>query len=147
MKSRIVKALGVAVVLVVLLTGVAAADQGGGTGTLVARGDGLAVLRGDIRVNLSGAGLLVVRDHAGDAKIHVTGNGYRKELANGTIAYIGFDGKAEISGSSITVALRGRNIKLEANGTGKFLLRGHGTYHTNRIEGEWSDRDGEIALD
>lgn len=139
MKSRIAQALGLAFVLALLLTSVAAAEQGGGTGTLTAKGDGLAALRGSMTVTLRGSGMLLIRDQGGDATIQVNGRGYKKELPGGTIVYIGFNGKAEITGSAVTVALRGRGIKLEATGTGRYLLRGHGTYHTEKGDGEWSE--------
>ncbi len=146
MKTRIVQALALAVLLAIALTTVAAAETGSGTGTLTARGDGLAALRGNISVTLRGAGLLIIRDQAGDASIHVNGRGYKKQLSDGTVAYIGFDGKAEIKGSAITVVLRGRNIKLEAAGTGSFLLRGRGTYHTEKGDGQWSEKGEPVTL-
>jgi hypothetical protein len=152
-KTRIVQALGLAVVLALFLTTVAAAEHGAGTGTLTAKGNGLAALRGDLSVTLTGSGLLVIRDQAGDATIAVTGRGYKtkgppqgKEFPNGTIAYFGFDGKAEISGSAITVSLRGSDIELEATGTGKFLLRGHGSYHTDKGGGAWTEDGAVVTL-
>lgn len=123
---------------------VALADSGGGTGTLTASGDGLAGLRGNGTVNISGNGVLWIRDRAGDAIIQVSGNGQRTELRNGWIRYAGFHGSAEVSGSSITVALSGYNIQLEASGTGKFVLRGNGTYSTTKdgvvvFSGAWPE--------
>lgn len=146
MKTRIVQALGLAVVLAVLLTTVAAAEQGAGTGTLRAKGSGLAALRGNTSVTLTGSGMLLIHDLAGDASIEVTGRGYKKVLPNGTIAYFGFDGKAQISGTDIKVSLRGKNIELEATGTGKFLLRGHGSYHTDKGGGAWTEDGAVVTL-
>ncbi len=145
MKARIVQALGSAVVLAVLLTTVAAAEHGAGTGTLTAKGSGFAALRGNLSVTLTGSGMLVIRDHAGDATIEVTGHGRKKEFPNGTIVYVGFDGKAQISGSAIDVSLRGAKIELEATGTGRFLLRGHGSYHTDKDNGAWTE-DGTVVI-
>lgn len=144
MKAKLVSALGLALVAVLLVAAVASADQGGGTGTLTAKGNGLVVLRGNISVTLSGAGILVIRDRVGDAQIQVTGRGFKKELKNGIAAYIGFDGQAQISGSAVDIALRGRNIELEATGTGHFLLRGHGSYHTIKDDDAWTT-EGKVA--
>ncbi len=146
MKARIVQALGLAAVLALLLTTVAAAENGAGSGTLRAKGNGFVALRGNLSVTLTGSGMLVIRDQAGDATIAVTGRGYKKEFPNGAIAYIGFDGKAEISGSAIVVSLRGSDIELEATGTGRFLLRGHGSYHTDKGGGAWKEEGTVVKL-
>ncbi len=145
MKTKLVSALGLALLAILLVGAVASSDQGGGTGTLTAKGKGLVALRGNLSATLSGAGLLVIRDRGGDAKIEVTGRGFKKELKNGIVAYIGFDGKAEISGSKIDVALKGRNIELEATGTGRFLLRGYGSYHTEKDNGAWT-KEGRVLI-
>lgn len=118
---------------------IALADSGGGTGHLTASGDGLAGLRGNGTINISGNGVLWIRDRAGDAFIQVSGNGRRTELGNGWIRYAGFDGNAEVSGSAITVALSGYDIHLEASGTGKFVLRGNGTYQLGELSGSWTE--------
>ncbi len=117
----------------------ALAASGGGTGSLTASGDGLAGLRGNGTVNISGNGILWIRDRAGDALIQVSGNGRRAELPSGWIRYVGFQGSAEVSGSNITVALSGYDIHLEASGTGKFVLRGNGTYQVNGLSGSWTE--------
>lgn len=118
--------------------GTAYAESGGGTGTLKAWGDGLAALRGNGTVVISGSGILWIRDHAGDASIHVRGNGVRHELPNGWIRYTGFNGEAQVTGSLISVALSGYDIELAATGTGKFVLRGNGGWETEHASGEWS---------
>ncbi len=120
----------------------ALADSGGGTGTLTASGDGLAGIRGGGTVTISGNGILWIRDLGGDASIQVSGYGAKTELPNGWIRYIGFQGNATVTGSSITVALSGYDINLQATGTGKFVLRGNGTYTAERngtvISGAWT---------
>ncbi|MFQ5400665.1 MAG: hypothetical protein ACE5E7_13850 [Anaerolineae bacterium] len=122
----------------------AAAQSGSGSGTLIADGDGLAGIRGNGEVSISGNGILWIRDDAGDAEIEVSGNGHKVELPSGWIRYTGFDGEAEVHGSRITVALSGVNIHLEATGSGKFVLRGSGTYSVESdgetITGVWPDR-------
>jgi len=146
MGKRLFSALGLALVAILLMTGAAAAAQGGGTGTLTAQGDGIAGLRGNGSITISGSGTLYVRDAAGDATINVTGKGVKRELRNGWILYAGFDGQAQISGTQITVALSGINIHLQASGTGKFLLRGEGTYETSHGKGVWTDAGKVIAV-
>lgn len=146
MRGKWLLALSIALVAILSMSAVAGAEQGGGTGTLTAAGDGLAVMRGNGSVILSGAGVLTIRDLAGDASIDVTGRGVKREPNERTVIYGGFDGEARISGSNIVVILRGKNIKLKATGTGKFILRGHGKYHTAGEDGEWTERGTMITL-
>jgi hypothetical protein len=119
------------------------AQSGGGSGTLTASGDGLAGIRGSGTVTISGNGILWIRDRAGDASIQVSGNGTKRELSNGWIRYAGFQGEAVVSGSQITVALSGYDIRLTASGTGKFVLRGNGTYTVEKggfiVTGAWTE--------
>ncbi len=115
-----------------------ATDSGGGTGTLTADGDGLALLRGDIVVNISGNGILWIRDNNGDAIIQVSGNGRKTEFENGWVRYAGFHGNALVDGSQVIVMLSGYDIHLTASGTGSYVLRGNGTYSTGKTSGAWS---------
>lgn len=117
----------------------ALAQSGDGTGALAASGDGLAGIRGQGNIRISGNGVLMIRDQAGDASIRVTGNGQRVELPGGWIRYAGFQGEATVSGNKVTVALSGYDIHLEASGTGKFVLRGNGTYQTEHLSGSWTE--------
>ncbi len=124
------------------------AESGGGTGTLTADGDGLAGIRGNGTVTISGNGILWIRDHAGDAAITISGNGVRDALPGGWIRYSGFNGSATVSGSQITVALSGYSIHLNATGTGKFVLRGNGSYSVVKdgdvvLTGSWTE-DAEV---
>jgi hypothetical protein len=144
MKAKRFLITGTLVVLVVALCAavlpvdVAYAQGGAGTGTLRAWGDGLAAVRGNGTVAISGNGILWIKDHNGDASIHITGSGVRHELDSGWIRYVGFNGKAKVTGSLITVALSGYDIKLMATGTGKFVLRGNGRWETDNASGEWT---------
>lgn len=120
------------------------AQSGGGNGTLTASGNGLASIRGNGTVTISGNGILWIKDHAGDASIRVTGNGVKREMPNGWTCYVGFQGEATVSGSMITVALSGHNIYLQASGTGKFVLRGNGSYTVTKdgatiASGAWTE--------
>jgi hypothetical protein len=144
MKSKRILRIGTLAVLMVALCAAllpveeAYAQSGMGTGTLRAWGDGLAIVRGNGTVVISGNGILWIRDHNGDARIHVTGVGVRQELSGGWIRYVGFNGEAKVTGSRITVALSGYDIKLVAKGTGKFVLRGNGRWETDSASGAWS---------
>ena len=129
----------------------ALAQSGGGTGTLTASGDGLAGLRGNGTVTISGNGILWIRDHNGDATIQVSGSGAKRELPNGWMRYVGFRGQATVSGSLITVALSGYDIHLQATGTGRFVLRGNGTYTIEKdgavtMSGAWPERAEVLRL-
>lgn len=139
---RIFPILSIAAVMALLAAvfapQVALADSGGGTGVLTASGNGLAWIRGNGTITISGNGILEIRDYAGDAVIRVSGAGKKTELPSGVIRYIGFNGTASVSGSDVSVALSGYNIRLEARGTGKFILRGNGTYEVNGVHGVWS---------
>ncbi len=120
------------------------AESGGGRGTLTASGDGLAGIRGNGTVTISGNGILWIKDHAGDASIQVSGNGVRRDLPNGWIRYTGFQGQAVVSGSRVSVALSGYDIDLQATGTGRFVLRGSGSYSVEKdgaviLSGSWTE--------
>ena len=120
----------------------AAGTTGSGSGALTARGHGAAQVAGDVdAMAVSGRGILVVIDHAGDASVSITGKGVAK--VNGTTrTYAGFDGRAKITGSNVTVRLVGANISLAARGDGSFWLKGTGSFDTKPLvvggEGTWS---------
>lgn len=121
-----------------------AADSasGSGTGALAARGKGTAELAGDLdAMSVSGRGVLVVIDRAGDATISISGRGVSR-VKGGTRVYAGFNGSARISGSDVTVRLAGENVRLLAKGDGTFSLKGVGVYDTTPTapggEGTWT---------
>ena len=88
-----------------------------GAGVLDARGDGLAALKGRMNLDVSAdAGVLLVMDIGGDAEVDVSGHGDTAEW-RGFTAYFGFDGEAEISGS--TAVTQDREYRLYAHGEGK----------------------------
>ena len=120
----------------------AAGTSGSGAGSLTAHGRGTAQIKGDVdAMGITGRGVLVVTDLAGDAKVVVTGKGVAKVSGN-TRTYAGFDGKAVITGSNVIVRLVGSNVDFAVRGDGTFLLKGSGTYDTNPKaaggEGTWS---------
>lgn len=147
MRKRMVIVLLVVVVLAALPVA-AFAQTGRGTGAVTAEGDGLAYIRGDGWVRISGDGVLAIRDRAGDAVIEISGQGARADRGQSVI-YRGFNGEAYIEGSAITVALRGENITLEAEGAGVVFLCGTGWYRFGEEAGAWTAagvRLGEAAV-
>lgn len=120
-----------------------------GTGTLTAEGTGRAALHGSGTVTVSGSGALYIVDRGGDAQISIAGNGTRDTIqrhGQQVLRYRGFNGTATISGSHIIVVIRGRNIQLNAEGTGRAHLRGRGTYSVNGESGTWTARGVFVAL-
>ncbi len=101
-------------------------------------GDGIALLGGKGKVELSGNGILWIKDIAGDAKIEVTGYGNKKEFPDGWIQYSGLHGNADIKGSNLRIVIAGTNVDLYAKGRGRVILWGHGTYEINSSPGQWS---------
>jgi hypothetical protein len=119
-----------------------------GAGTLQAQGDGIALLGGRGVVDLSGNGILWIRDLAGDATIEVTGHGKKEEFNDGWIQYANFHGTAHVKGTKIIVCIAGADIDLFAKGRGRAMLWGHGTYQINGETSEWSRGFGKhISLD
>ncbi len=111
-----------------------------GTGKLVASGNGRAVIEGDVTVTLSGSATLKV---SSNANVTTEGNGTREVLGNGEVKYQGYD-SITIDGRNIRIEVSGNNISLEAEGTGKAVLRGNGTYRTEReftASGEWDKEE------
>lgn len=117
-----------------------------GVGELTAQGDGVAVLGGTGVVDLTGSGILWVRDFSGTATIEVTGYGQKQEFEDGWVQYAGFHGDAHIEGRRVVVAVAGAGIDLHAEGRGRVLLWGHGTYEVNGNSGDWNPRHGARFL-
>jgi len=144
--KRILALVLVAVTLVASLGFASLADasavsadhgQAQGRGTLTAAGDGIAILGGNGAVSISGNGILWVRDLAGGAIIEVTGYGEKKEFADGWLQYSGFGGNAYVEGTRIVVVLAGVDIELSAEGRGRVILWGHGTYELSGRTADW----------
>lgn len=111
-----------------------------GTGKLVASGNGRAMIEGDVNVTLSGNATLKV---SSNANVTTEGNGSREVLGNGEVKYQGYD-SVTIEGRNIKIEVSGNDISLEAEGTGKAVLRGNGTYRTEReftASGEWEKEE------
>ncbi len=116
-----------------------AQTTGGGTGTLTANGKGVAWFHGNGTITVSGNGVLRIRDYAKDATMDVQAtNGAKRVFGNGWIRYVGFQGTATVTGSNVYIELGGGNVTLTANGSGKYVLRGTGTYSTSTQSGMWT---------
>lgn len=123
-----------------------------GDGTLLAEGNGTAVLSGDIAVEMTiNDSQLVIKDHAGDAKIKIINNDSEivLELDNSlaeepkkALVYSDLTGKVSISGSRLTVMIRGTDLDLEVEGTGSAVLSGEGTYTASTDENskQWASQ-------
>ena len=134
--------IGVVAAAALVSPAFADAAHGGGTGAITAHGNGAAQVSGDVdAMGISGRGVLVVTDNAGDATVSIVGKGIVG--VNGhTRTFVGFDGRAKITGSNVTVRLVGSNISFAARGDGTYWLKGAGTYDTKPNaaggEGTWS---------
>jgi len=109
------------------------ADDTEGTGTLRARGDGLAALHGSGWMRVKGNGVLWVK---GEEGITIEGVGHVKAFPDGWTEYVGFRGLARIYGRNVSVILAGEKIDLLAVGSGRVFLWGKGTYRINELDGE-----------
>jgi len=137
MLRKVLTLIVVVMVAMLAMVPVVSAQELQGEGSLTAQGDGIAILRGRGTVDLSGNGILWIKDAAGDAVIEVTGSGEKQEFPNDWIQYAGFDGTAHVEGSRIAVILAGVDIELTAQGRGMVRLWGHGSYQGSHEAGEW----------
>ncbi|NJM40112.1 MAG: hypothetical protein HC853_04770 [Anaerolineae bacterium] len=117
------------------------AQSGGGSGTLTAQGKGIAWVRGNGTFTVSGSGVLRFRDWGGDAQVTVDGT-QRNVFKGRWNRYAGFRGMATITGTDVMIELAGVNVNLTATGTGRYVLRGQGTY-TKTISGTTTTSTGE----
>jgi hypothetical protein len=112
-----------------------------GTGKLEANGTGRAIIKGNVTVTLSGNATLIV---SSNADVTTDGTGTKETLGNGDVKYQGF-GSATITGENIKVDISSNEITLTAEGTGSAILRGKGTYSTEKefdVSGdEWKKED------
>jgi hypothetical protein len=137
MLRKVLTLILVVVVAMLAVVPVVSAQGSQSEGSLTAQGDGMAILRGRGTVDLSGNGILWIKDAAGDAVIEVTGSGQKEEFPDGWIQYAGFHGTAHVEGSRIGVIVAGVDIELAAQGRGMARLWGHGTYQSPDEDGEW----------
>ncbi|GAB4432830.1 MAG: hypothetical protein Kow00106_26260 [Anaerolineae bacterium] len=142
----------IAIACALLLVSGVSADSAAGTGSIVAEGDGWVWLHGNGQVRISGQGTLVIVDRAGDATITIEHSGDTPRSAaperdgGGRVVFRHFDGTATVSGTNVIVTMWGRNLHLEAKGTGVVRLRGHGWYQINGSPGDWNLRGPEMQF-
>ena len=105
--------------------------------TLVADGDGLAMLLGKGIIDLTGNGILWVKTEPG-ATVEVSGYGQKEVFEDGWQQYSGFNGTAHIESRRLRVIIAGVDVHLEATGRGKAFLWGHGTHQRGDERGTWS---------
>jgi hypothetical protein len=135
--------VAVVAVLALLLTSTVSAEEISGTGTISARGAGLAILRGTGEVEIEGHGVGMVWVKGAET-LEASGEGYRWEVPEtGATVFLGWSGSIYASGHEMTVWMVGGLIEFTASGTGKVYLRGRGTYVLNGHEGAWSPM-GEV---
>jgi hypothetical protein len=137
MLRKVLTLMVAAVVVMLTVVPAVSAEEVQGEGSLTAQGDGIAILWGRGTVDLSGNGILWIKDAAGDAVIEVTGQGQREEFPDGWLQYAGFHGTAHVEGSRIAVIVAGVDIELTAEGRGLARLWGHGSYQSPGGDGEW----------
>jgi uncharacterized Zn-binding protein involved in type VI secretion len=155
------RALVVPAALVVSLVGassVAAAEPGpttiaptavvAGTGTLAARGSGVARLGGSyVLVGAMDGGSIRIVGAGPLATVRVTGWASKTRLADGTLIYRGVHGTFHIAGRTIRTTIASTAMRFVATGHGRAVLRGHGRYWVNGVGPfPWSDDPLEAAF-
>ncbi|WP_321417343.1 hypothetical protein [uncultured Methanomethylovorans sp.] len=123
-----------------------------GDDILIAKGNGTVVLSGDLESEMTiNTSQLVIKDLAGDAKIMVINNEFTSvlQLDNSqaddpkkALVYSDLTGKVTISGSRLTIMVRGNNLDLKVEGTGNAVLSGEGTYTvgTDEDSKQWASQ-------
>ncbi|MFQ6013933.1 MAG: hypothetical protein ACE5NP_00640 [Anaerolineae bacterium] len=145
MKKRMLILVLVALVASLGFATVAAAKTIEGTGTLTAKGAGIAVVHGDGSVEIQGHGVGVVWVKNAES-LEAHGHGIRKELPGGAVLFAGWSGQISASGSNLTVRMKGGRIEFTATGTGWVYLKGRGTYEIGDRSGRWSANGTLIRL-
>jgi len=135
--KRFVKIVAVVLVLGLLTTAVVSAEQVEGTGSIRAKGAGIARVQGNGRVNIRGHGVgtVWVRDAE---TLQASGNGFRWDLPGNIVLFAGWSGHIHASGEELTVTMIGGLIEFSASGTGTVFLKGRGHYWIGGCSGEWS---------
>jgi hypothetical protein len=116
---------------------------------LVAAGNGTIVLDGKVvvfGVIRSGTGLLYVEDRVGDAQVTVKGK--RQQLPDqGELRVHPRRDRFYVTGSCVTVRIRGRRIVIAAGVSGEASVRGVGAYTVNAGPGKrWTRSMAAVAL-
>jgi len=144
MKRKIILMLVLVMVMVLATSVVAWADTVEGEGTIVAHGVGIAMVRGDGRIDIRGHGVGVVWI-AGAERLDVSGEGYRHDLERGVLL-VGWKGEIHAAGEKMTVRMVGGLIDFKATGRGFVFLKGEGWYRIGDQEGRWPPRGQRFRL-
>jgi hypothetical protein len=119
-----------------------------GTGTLAARGAGVARLGGTyvLAGAMKGGSITIVG--AGPAtSVRVTGWTSKTRLADGTLIYRGVRGSFRIAGRTLRTTIASPAMRFVATGHGTAVLRGTGQYWVNgRGPHSWSSHPPQTAF-
>ncbi len=105
MKKRTIILVAMLLALSLSLASTASADEISGTGTIWAKGVGLAILRGDGEINIQGHGVGIIWIKNAET-LDATGHGHRWEARGGATVFWGWWGKIQASGDNITVWMK-----------------------------------------
>jgi hypothetical protein len=124
-------------VMLLIAAGLLSAQAGtaklAGKGELFADGNGAAMLRGSGTMKIEGQGTLWYK---GDGELITSGDVARETVGEWTLI-LNFNGSAEAKGTDLRLSLSGKNIKVNAVGTGKAMFWGKGTFSAHRRSGTW----------
>jgi len=127
----------VVLVLSLLLATAVSADYVEGTGTIRARGAGIARIVGDGRVDIRGHGVGTVWVRNAE-ELSASGRGVRMDLPGNVVFFGGWSGQIHAAGEELAVTMAGGLIEFAASGTGTVFLQGRGHYWLNGEPGDWS---------
>jgi len=103
-----------------------------GTGLLFAKGEGEAIISGDIAFfKVSGSGEVIITDYSGDAIVRSKGFGEVEKPDTGTEPRVWrYEGTGTVvaKGSNLSIKVEGKNLRLAVKGTGTAYLEGEGMY-------------------
>ena len=117
-----------------------------GSGVLVAKGKGKAVLHGHGVVKMAAAGNVTIWDFAGDARVFIGSHpdddaeaeADTRMAAQSEYELTDFRGLIVVKGSNFKIPARGK-MWFKAKGHGTAFLKGKGRWHTrNGTAGTWS---------
>ena len=144
MKTKLIKALSVVMLLTLLI--VPAAYAAPADHHVHCEGSGYAYLRGDVTIDVSArSGTLTFHNAGGDGVLTVSGVG--RKIVRGAWTYVyGLNGAAHADGSLIGVTLSGRNVVLDATGHGVLRVRGIGACTIDSVPVNWSNTLQEMTV-
>ena len=155
MRKRLTVIVTALAVLMSMTTAALAADDTTdatvvtGSGVIVAKGKGKAVINGEGVVRMAVSGNVTIWDLAGDARVFIGPHpddepdapADTRLAASSRYDLDDFRGFIVVKGSDFKIRARGK-MWFKARGTGAVFLKGKGRWHTgNGTAGTW-DRDG-----